>query len=58
MFKFFKKPARMDFPELLNLIKGRGGKIGVFPVSENSWIDVGEWEKYKESFRILSEYGS
>ncbi len=58
IFEFFRKPFKMDFPELLFKVKEKGGKIGVFPVSENSWIDVGEWEKYKESFRILNEYGS
>ena len=28
-----------------NIVK-RKGKIGVFPVSEGSWIDIGTWEEY------------
>ncbi len=58
IFKYFRKAKRMDFPELLFTVKENNEKVGVFPVSENSWIDVGEWEKYKESFRLLNEYGS
>jgi dTDP-glucose pyrophosphorylase len=31
---------------LIEKIQQRGGKIGVFPVSEKSWIDIGEWDEY------------
>jgi len=31
---------------LIENIKERKGKIGVFPVSEKSWIDIGEWDEY------------
>ncbi len=27
-------------------IKNRGGKVGVFPVSEGSWKDIGDWKEY------------
>ena len=32
--------------DLINKIKTRNGKIGVFPVSEKSWKDIGEWDEY------------
>lgn len=32
--------------QLIEKIKGRGGKVGVFPVSEKSWKDIGEWNEY------------
>jgi dTDP-glucose pyrophosphorylase len=32
--------------DLINVIIKRGGKVGVFPVSENSWKDIGEWSEY------------
>lgn len=28
----------------------RGGKVGVFPVSEKSWKDVGNWMDYLQYF--------
>jgi dTDP-glucose pyrophosphorylase len=34
--------------QLIEDVKDKGKKIGVFPISEQSWIDIGEWEKYKE----------
>jgi len=32
--------------KLIEKIKNEGGKIGVFPVSEKSWKDIGEWNEY------------
>jgi dTDP-glucose pyrophosphorylase len=33
---------------LIEQIKNRGGKVGVFPVSEKSWVDIGEWPLYSK----------
>lgn len=33
--------------------KGRGS-IGVYPISENSWDDTGEWEEYQKTIRKLT----
>jgi dTDP-glucose pyrophosphorylase len=32
---------------LINQIKSRNGKVGVFPVSEKSWKDIGNWAQYQ-----------
>ncbi len=32
--------------DLIASVKQRNGKLGVFPVSEKSWVDIGEWDKY------------
>tara|TARA_R110001606_G_scaffold384974_1_gene548180 strand:+ start:46 stop:1107 length:1062 start_codon:yes stop_codon:yes gene_type:complete len=31
---------------LIEKIRERNGKVGVFPVSEKSWIDIGQWDEY------------
>ena len=31
---------------LIEKVQKRGGKVGVFPVSEGSWKDIGEWNEY------------
>jgi hypothetical protein len=33
--------------------KEKGYKIGVFPISEESWIDVGQWEEYQKAIKKL-----
>lgn len=37
--------------DLIEKIMMRNGRVGVFPVSEKSWIDIGEWDKYIENIR-------
>lgn len=34
--------------DLIEKIKSRSGKVGVFPISEKSWIDIGEWQSYSK----------
>lgn len=34
--------------QLIEIVKNRGGRVGVFPVSEKSWKDIGEWNSYIE----------
>jgi len=35
--------------DLMNAVKERGGKVGVFPISSESWMDTGEWSEYKKT---------
>ena len=35
----------MDFNELI-LIAKKNKKISIFPVSEYSWFDTGQWDEY------------
>ena len=41
--------------ELIHRIKERNGRVGVFPISEKSWLDIGEWPKYIKTVRALSD---
>ncbi len=40
---------------LMEKILERGGKVGVFPVSEGSWMDIGVWSEYNRTRKILSD---
>ena len=42
-----------DFNELINICKKKNKKIGVFPIDEDSWIDIGQWSEYKKTFNQL-----
>lgn len=39
----------VDFPELAQRVIDRGGKVGVFPIPQESWIDIGETGKMKDA---------
>ena len=38
---------------LIEKVNSRGGRVGCFPVSENSWKDMGEWPEYLKFINVL-----
>jgi len=49
MIKYIKKNKKFDMTELIKKIKLGNNKIGVYPINDESWHDVGEWPKYKNT---------
>lgn len=35
--------------QLIEKVKEAGGRIGVYPIGDKSWIDIGEWSEYKKA---------
>jgi len=40
--------------ELIENVRSKGGRVGVYPISEKSWMDIGEWPEYIKTVRTLS----
>lgn len=38
--------------DLIEKIKSKGGNVGVFPISEKSWTDIGNWDEYLKIINI------
>lgn len=38
---------------LMGKIKENKGLIGVYPISEKAWIDVGQWAEYRKSLKMI-----
>ena len=45
VFNMVPKNSFLKFTELINFIK-KEGKVGVYPISEKSWTDIGSLEMY------------
>lgn len=43
-----------DMTDLIKKAQDNGMKVGIFPVSEDSWIDVGQLSEYKNAVNKLS----
>jgi dTDP-glucose pyrophosphorylase len=41
--------------DLIMDLKAKGEKVGVFPVSEKSWFDMGEWSEYQ---KVIDNYNA
>ena len=42
-----------DITDLMTYLRNNGGRIGVFPISEESWMDTGEWDQYRKTVSKL-----
>lgn len=40
--------------DLIEKVKHRKGLVGVFPISEKSWDDTGEWDEYHKTVKRLT----
>jgi len=38
---------------LMDKVKENDGSIGVYPVSEQAWIDVGQWAEYRKALKVI-----
>ena len=38
---------------LIEAAKNNGKKVGIFPIEDGAWIDIGEWAEYKKQLNIL-----
>ncbi len=54
ILKEIPQNTRIDFPELITKLKKKKMKIGVFPISEEAWIDIGQWNEYKKAIEQLN----
>jgi NDP-sugar pyrophosphorylase family protein len=39
-----------DITNLIDLLKQKGKRVGVFPISEKSWKDIGTWNEYLTNY--------
>lgn len=54
VLSFIPKNKKYDMTDLIGELSGKGERIGVYPVSEKSWIDIGQWEAYRKSLKRLA----
>ena len=38
---------------LIEKVKSQGRKVGVFPIDDDAWIDVGQWAEYRKAVEVL-----
>ncbi len=43
------------FPDIIESCRGAGGKVGVYPIGEGSWMDMGQLEELDEMRRKFEE---
>ena len=51
--KLIPSGKRFDVNELINKIKKNKGRVGIFPINEKSWFDVGQWNEYEKTTKEI-----
>ncbi len=54
MLKLIPKKKFYHITHLIEKAKNNGKKVGVFPIDEDAWIDVGQWAEYKMALEKLN----
>lgn len=47
---------KIGFPDVIKRYQDRGEKVGVYPISESSWMDMGQMEELEKMRRKLEEH--
>jgi len=53
VIEFIPEDTFFHITYLMEELQKNGKKVGVFPVSEKSWLDVGQWTEYKKAVDLL-----
>jgi len=53
LFHLIKKNKFTNFTDFISIAKKRKKKVGVYPVSEQSWLDFGQWDEYNKTLKKL-----
>tara|TARA_Y100000590_G_C15687261_1_gene1002063 strand:+ start:809 stop:1867 length:1059 start_codon:yes stop_codon:yes gene_type:complete len=53
IIKLISPKNSLDFNTLISIAKKNNYKIGIYPIHEDSWIDVGQWSEYRNSIERL-----
>lgn len=54
ILSYIPENTYFDMTNLIDKIQNNNHNVGVFPVSEKSWIDVGQWEEYKKTLEKIN----
>ena len=53
VLKYIPQDCFFNATDLVEQVIKENKKVGIYPISENSWIDTGEWVEYKKAVERL-----
>lgn len=55
ILKHVPKKSFFNMDDLINNLRSKKLKIGVYPVRDNSWLDVGQWHEFRRTMNIIKD---
>lgn len=54
VLKYIPKEIYFDMTDLINICLSKGEKVGIYPVTDNDWLDMGEFREMKSMIEKLN----
>ena len=51
--KYIPDNKKFNMTDFINTLKNNNLKIGIFPIYDHNWVDVGQWSEYKKAIDKL-----
>ena len=51
--QYIPADTAFDITDLIAALKENNHRVGVYPVSEKAWIDIGQWGEYRDGVQRL-----
>lgn len=55
IFSYINYGERISMPDIIDRMRLQGEKVGVYPISENAWLDMGQFDSMESMERKLKE---
>ena len=52
MLKYIKSEIKIDINDLIEVLVKKKVKIGVHPISTDSWFDYGQWSEINKNISV------
>lgn len=55
IFKYIGQNEKIGMPDIIDRMRTNGEKVGIYPISENAWLDMGQFDTMESMERKLNE---
>ena len=55
VFKYIKEDECISMPDIIDRMRNEGQRVGIYPISENAWLDMGQFDTMESMERRLKE---
>lgn len=55
VFKYIEENENIGMPDIISRMKADGQKVGIYPISENAWLDMGQMDSMESMERKVKE---
>ena len=53
ILKYIPQNKKFDFNEFVKILINKKIKVGVYPIDDNLWVDVGKLSEYKKALKLI-----